>query len=31
MVAIIQTLIVCVTVVICVGIIVVGKDNSKKK
>lgn len=31
MVAIIQTIIICATVVLCVGIVVAGKDNSKKK
>lgn len=31
MVAIVQTLIVCATVILCVGIVVAGRDNNKKK
>lgn len=31
MISIIKTVIICATVVLCVGIVVAGKDNSKKK
>lgn len=31
MISIIKTIIICATVVLCVGIVVAGKDNSKKK
>lgn len=31
MISIIKTIIICATVVLCVGIVVDGKDNSKKK
>lgn len=31
MISIIKTIIICVTVVLCVGIVVAGKDNNKKK